>query len=182
MDDVFSYSFTMQRSDFLALSRVLARRSFWSPLLLLLFYFAVIAACVLAGVNGDTDAFAAVVKQIGTGRAPVWIYPLLLLGRSLAMGYVGHVWSHGYDYAGPEAAVTSILIGQPGWRERAHQIGCRYLFWGDQEEEAYGGKSSKPWEREAAVVFRIPQGALFDLEAAPPLRPSNHSTSTPPER
>ena len=85
VDDVFSYSFTMQRSDFLALSRVLARRSFWSPLLLLLFYFAVIAACVLAGVNGDTDAFAAVVKQIGTGHAPVWIYPLLLLGPLLVL-------------------------------------------------------------------------------------------------
>lgn len=83
--DVFSYSFTMQRSDFLALSRVLAGRSFWRPLFILAFYFAVIAGGILAGVGGDTAAFGEVARQIGTGTAPVWIYPLLLLGPLLVL-------------------------------------------------------------------------------------------------
>lgn len=85
MDDVFSYSFTMQRSDFIALSRVVSRRSIWSPLLILVFYFAVVAGFVLAGVNGDMAAFVEVARQIGTGKAPAWIYPLLLLGPLLVL-------------------------------------------------------------------------------------------------
>jgi hypothetical protein len=83
--DVFSYSFTMERGDFLALNHVLAGRSLWRPLFILVFYFAVIAGGVLAGVNGDTAAFGEVARQIGTGTAPVWIYPLLLLGPLLVL-------------------------------------------------------------------------------------------------
>lgn len=85
MDDVFSYSFTMQRGDFIALSRAASRRPILSPLLILMLYFGTVACFVLAGVNGDTAAFVEVARQIGTGKAPVWIYPVLLLGPLLIL-------------------------------------------------------------------------------------------------
>ena len=85
MGDTYSYSFTMQLGDYLAMSRVLGRRSIWAPLAILVLYYGTVAAFILAGVEGDTAAFVEVVRQIGTGKAPVWIYPLLLVGLLLVL-------------------------------------------------------------------------------------------------
>jgi hypothetical protein len=75
----------MQRSDFLALNKVLRGRAIVTPLLILILYFSAITTLVLAGVDGDMAAFTEVARQIGTGKAPLWIYPLLLLGPLLVL-------------------------------------------------------------------------------------------------
>jgi hypothetical protein len=75
----------MQLDDFLAMSRALGRRSIWTPVLILVLYFGIVAGFVLAGVGGDIAAFTEVVRQISTGKAPVWLYPLLLLGPLLVL-------------------------------------------------------------------------------------------------
>jgi hypothetical protein len=83
--DVFSYSFRMERSDFLALNKVLRRRSVVVPTVILFLYFGGVAAFILAGLDGDVAAFAVVAMQIGTGKAPLWLYPLLLFGPLLVL-------------------------------------------------------------------------------------------------
>lgn len=42
---------------------------------------------------------------------PTYDHPALLLGYKLYMGYPGHVWSHGYNYTGRDALLTSYFMG-----------------------------------------------------------------------
>jgi hypothetical protein len=95
---------------------------------------------------------------------PNYNHPLLLLGQKVTLGYLGHVWSHGYDYQEPQRKVTSILQGAEGWRATAQELGARYLFWGEQEREAYPD-SKEPWKTEAKLVASGTWGEIYDLEA-----------------
>ncbi len=97
---------------------------------------------------------------------PNYNHPLLLLGRKVAIGFLGHVWSHGYDWQTAPARLTSILNGEPGWREMAATFDARYLFWGAQEREAYPD-SPQPWKTEARLVASGDWGDVYDLTAKP---------------
>ncbi len=97
---------------------------------------------------------------------PDYNHPVLLLGRSVALGYTGHVWSHGYRWEEPLARVTAVLEGEPGWRETARGLGARYLFWGAPERTAYPD-SPQPWRTETRLIAAGEWGEIWDLEAAP---------------
>ncbi len=96
---------------------------------------------------------------------PNYNHPLLLLGRPVALGYTGHVWSHGYDWHGHERRVEAVFRGEPGWRETARGLGCRYLIWGREEQAAYPD-SPQAWREEARRVASGSWGELDDLEPA----------------
>jgi hypothetical protein len=94
---------------------------------------------------------------------PTYNHPLLLNGRVLAMGYEGHVASHGLEWAPRKRAVETILQGEPGWRETARRLGVRYLFWGRDEMENYPD-STQPWRESARSIVKAEWGEVFDLE------------------
>lgn len=61
-------------------------------------------------------AFAEMVRQQTAPRslvlhAPTYNHPVYLTGRQSLMGYGGHLWSQGIDYAGREAEVRRIYAG-----------------------------------------------------------------------
>jgi hypothetical protein len=120
------------------------------------------------GRRSELDALEVALREVPVDARivaqPAYNHPLLLLGRPLAMGYEGHVWSHGYEFGERKAVVLSILNGEAGWQEEARALGCRYLFWGAMEE-ADGGKSTRPWESVGRVVFSVPQGTLYEIGA-----------------
>jgi len=46
----------------------------------------------------------------------------------------------------------------------ARTLHARYLFWGKDEKANYA-TSTKPWERESALVGSGEWGAIYDLES-----------------
>ena len=94
---------------------------------------------------------------------PDYNHPLVLLGRKLALGYTGHVWSHGYEFSGPLAREEAILNGATNWHQLAREFGARYLFWGPREREAFPG-STQPWRDQVRLVASGDWGEIFDLE------------------
>ena len=81
----------------------------------------------------------------------------------------GHAWSHGLDYRDRLEAVKSILRGEEGWREKALELGARWLFWGIQERGAYPD-STEPWKETCRLHASGSWGELYDLTlpAIPP--------------
>ena len=109
-------------------------------------------------------------KNISTGvprdariiAAPTFNHPLGLIGRSLIVGYDGHLWSHGLNFRENYNTVEAILRGDPNWKKKAAQLGARYLFWGRREQEKYP-KSTKPWEKEATCIAEGESAKLYRL-------------------
>jgi hypothetical protein len=93
---------------------------------------------------------------------PTYNHPVLLAGRVMAMGYEGHVWSHGIAFQARKKKVESLLRGDPGWREVAGELGVRWLFWGEEERANYPG-SSQPWQSQCRLHAEGTWGALYDL-------------------
>jgi hypothetical protein len=98
--------------------------------------------------------------------APTYNHPLLLCGRKMAMGYVGHVSSHGLDYGEVAAKLKDLMNGEPDWRTYADDLQVRYIFWGANEEEAYPD-SGQPWKEACLRVAFGDWGAIYDLKAPP---------------
>jgi hypothetical protein len=123
------------------------------------------------GVRSELDGVAKAVAGIPFSErfvaAPAFNHPLLLNGRSLAMGYDGHVWSHGHDLPTRRAQVRDILNGEENWRAQAQLLGVRYVFWGAREEEAFP-HSKRPWETEGRCVAQGEWGGIYDLRVGVP--------------
>lgn len=98
--------------------------------------------------------------------APTYNHPLLLNGRKMVLGYLGHVHSHGLAWQEPAADLDSLLNGGEDWRQLADKLGARYLFWGRIEDEKYPD-SSQPWRQTTRAVASGDWGTIYDLHAAP---------------
>ncbi|MGZ5004515.1 MAG: hypothetical protein ACXV8H_03260, partial [Chthoniobacterales bacterium] len=120
--------------------------------------------------RGELDGVGSALKKVPPeGRFaafPTYNHALLLQGRKVVLGYPGHLWTQGFDYADANARLDALMKGAPQWREMARQLRARYLFWGHEEKLHYGN-STKPWEREALLVASGPWGAIYDLESGP---------------
>jgi len=98
--------------------------------------------------------------------APTYNHPLLLDGRKMVLGYLGHVDSHGLAWHEPSMKLDSLMNGEDGWRALADELGARYLFWGRYEDEKYKD-SPQPWRSTTRMMASGDWGALFDLHAPP---------------
>ncbi len=96
---------------------------------------------------------------------PTYNHPLLLNGRKVVLGYPGHLWTQGFDFADTENKLTSLMNGAPHWRETARALRARYIFWGREEKINYG-TSTRPWEQTAPRIASGSWGAIYDLEPA----------------
>ncbi|MDQ6860254.1 MAG: hypothetical protein M3032_03750 [Verrucomicrobiota bacterium] len=119
-----------------------------------------------AEVDGIGMAVRKLPAEARFAAQPTYNHPLLLQGRKLVLGYLGHVWTQGFDYSGTLNQLNALLDGAPNWREQARDLHARYLFWG-REEKANHPASTRPWERETRLVVNGPWGAVYDLTAGP---------------
>jgi len=118
-------------------------------------------------LDGIADAVRTIPPTARFIAHPDYNHPLVLLGRKLALGYTGHVWSHGYDYRKPLAEEEAILNGSPNWHQIAKDLDSRYLFWGTRERDAFP-ESTQSWRTESRIVASGDWGEIFDLESPPP--------------
>ena len=92
----------------------------------------------------------------------------------MVLGYPGHLWTQGFDFAKTNDRLQELMLGAPNWRDIARSFHARYLFWGRNEKQNYAA-SKRPWEREATLVASGEWGAIYDLET-----PRNQLIPTPP--
>lgn len=100
--------------------------------------------CV-AGMLGKVE------KNARIACAPEWNHPVILSGYKLAVGYDGHLWSHGYDYLPSMNALNQLMRGDADWRKHVAVLVADYLFWGPREQAKFG-LGPKPWMSDAVVV------------------------------
>ena len=95
--------------------------------------------------------------------SPTFNHPLLLNGRKIAVGYDGHLWSHGIaNFQEEEDRLKSLMLGRPGWLQIAKEMNIRYLYWGKRENEDFYS-SAQPWKKVSRLVFHDPQFDIYDL-------------------
>lgn len=120
--------------------------------------------------RSELDGVAQAVRRIPVTErfagAPTYNHPLLLNGRKMVLGYIGHVHSHGLAWQEPAEKLDSLLNGEGDWRKTADELGARYLFWGREEQEKYQD-SPQPWRETTRLVASGDWGAIYDLHAAP---------------
>jgi len=81
--------------------------------------------------RSELDAWRHAVAGIHAGASfacvPDYNHPLILLGRKVACGYEGHLWSHGLDYHRTLDLLREALGGQASWRSIAPLLGVEWL-------------------------------------------------------
>ncbi|HEY5704301.1 MAG TPA: hypothetical protein VIS96_01870 [Terrimicrobiaceae bacterium] len=82
-------------------------------------------------------------------------HPLILLGRKVACGYEGHLWSHGLDYRKKFDLLNKSLTGEVSWRSSAPLLDVEWLAL--RNKDLPGRKP--PGDSPAENAF----GALYDL-------------------
>jgi hypothetical protein len=156
--------------------------------------FATLFGGLAAGKGGfglinraEIDAVGAAVKPLPADARfaifPTWNQPILLLGRRVALGYPGHLWTQGFkDYGTMSDRLGQLMRGAPGWKDTAHYLGIRYVYWGREEKTNYS-VSQRPWEQQAKLVATGNWGTIYDLEtpAAASPTPSPAPTATAPQ-
>src|SRR3989442_98511 len=83
--------------------------------------------------------FAEIVKQQTQPRsllihAPVHNTPIFLTGRRSLMGYPGHIWTHGLDFAPRESEIKRIYSGAPDAEMLLGKYGVDYAVLGPLEK------------------------------------------------
>jgi hypothetical protein len=66
-------------------------------------------------------------------HAPIHNSVVALSGRQSVMGYPGHLWTHGLDYAQRELDVKTIYNGGPQMTEPLSRLGVDYVIVGPAE-------------------------------------------------
>lgn len=89
-------------------------------------------------------------------------HPLDWLGRFRALGYEGHLWSHGIDTREPDALLQKVMQGAPDWQDAARALGADYIFWGPPEIAEYGD-APRPWMETLENVSTMPGFAVYAL-------------------
>jgi hypothetical protein len=118
---------------------------------------------ILDGVGGAVKKLPADARYAGW---PTWGHPVLLQGRKMVLGYPGHLWTQGFEFADTNNKLQAMMMGAPDWKELAHSLHARYVFWGREEKTNYAA-SKRPWERESALVATGEWGAIYAVDTPP---------------
>jgi hypothetical protein len=69
-------------------------------------------------------------------------HALAWLGRARALGYEGHLWSHGVNSAAATRDLRALYGGRDDWRAAAARLRVTHVFWGPQEATMFGQLSA----------------------------------------
>jgi hypothetical protein len=111
-------------------------------------------------------AALALPKDAVVAATPTFNHPLSFWGYAIAVGYSGHLWSHGIDYQEPEAMIGRIYQGGGDWRRIAAQLRVTHIFWGPMEKERYG-QTPPAWRAELTNLSPVPGYELYAVGPGP---------------
>ena len=94
--------------------------------------------------------------------APDPNHPAMFWGAKVAMGYTGHLWSHGIDCTLRENQIERIFRGSEDWLTLARKIGVTHVYWGENERRKYGS-SSPPWQHRLRNISGSQGVQIYDL-------------------
>jgi hypothetical protein len=117
-------------------------------------------------------AIAGIPPAVRFACVPDYNHPLILLGRKVACGYEGHLWSHGLDYKKKLALLNKSLSGEAGWNSSQSLLDVGWLALRNKDLPA----ARPPGDPPAAEAY----GALYDL--TPLLKQNPSSPEGPPLR
>ncbi len=89
--------------------------------------------------------------------APTHDHALSYFGCRRAVGYEGHLWSHGIDSKQATADLETLMRSQAGWQDAARRLGVNYIFWGPAERLLYESSVEGIQSQPASVAS--PRGA-----------------------
>jgi hypothetical protein len=83
-------------------------------------------------INAAGIKFAELIKRETAPRAmvvhaPVHNHPVFLTGRRSLMGYPGHVWTHGLEFAPRESEIRKVYAGTPDAAAILREYGVAYI-------------------------------------------------------
>jgi hypothetical protein len=137
---------------------------------MLLFFSGAVSLC--GGLDGrhgygiarcsEVDAWQVAVADIPvTARfacVPDFNHPLILLGRKVACGYEGHLWSHGLPYREKLDLLRNALAGEESWPIAAPTLDVQWLALRNTDLPA----AKPPGDFPTGKI-----GAIYDLSALP---------------
>ncbi len=96
--------------------------------------------------------------------APDPNHPAMYWGAKVAMGYTGHLWSHGIDSSARENQLERMFRGDKDWLSLAKGIGVTHIYWGENEKRKYGALNPS-WLARLKNVSRSQTIRIYDLRS-----------------
>lgn len=115
-------------------------------------------------VNETSGAVQHISPEARFACAPEFWHPLIMLGRKVAIGYEGHLSSHGLDYKGKMADFNVLMNASPGWLDAAHRLHVDYLYWGEPESDRYP-ISKDTWDAKLPVIVSNDDFTIYAIPA-----------------
>jgi hypothetical protein len=88
-------------------------------------------------------------------------HPAMFWGAKVAVGYPGHMWTHGIDSSDREQQLEKIFRGED-WRVSAKSIGVTHIYWGNSEKAKYGFLDQQ-WRHQLRNVSRSSKIDVYDV-------------------
>jgi hypothetical protein len=107
-------------------------------------------------------AIAAVPQSAVFAAAPTPDHALAWLGRTRALGYEGHLWSHGINSAAATKDLAALYQGNTAWRAAAKRLRVTHLFWGPQEMALFG-QLPRNVTSASRLVSSVPGYEVYEL-------------------
>ncbi|HRK06750.1 MAG TPA: hypothetical protein PLZ57_03180 [Pseudobdellovibrionaceae bacterium] len=95
--------------------------------------------------------------------ATVHNHALAWLGRSRALGYEGHLWSHAISYDAQAEALQKLFMGENPV-EQAQRLGATHIFWGPEEKMKWGNWAAS-WLSKFELVRRVGSVEIYSLRS-----------------
>jgi hypothetical protein len=105
-------------------------------------------------------------KDAVVATVPTFNHPLSFWGYAIAVGYSGHLWSHGIDYQESEALIGQLYQGGADWARIAAQLHLTHIFWGPMERERYG-QTPPAWRAVLLNLSPVPDYELYAVVPQP---------------
>ncbi len=99
-------------------------------------------------------------KDAVVAVTPTFNHPVSFWGYAIAVGYAGHLWSHGIDYQASEQMVGRLYKGGADWRMIVDRLGITHIFWGPMERQRFGD-GPPVWREQLTNLSLVPGYELY---------------------
>lgn len=99
-------------------------------------------------------------KEAVVAATPTFNHPVSFWGYAIAVGYAGHLWSHGIDYQASEDMIGRLYKGGEDWRTIADRLRITHIFWGPMERERFGD-APPVWRERLTNLSPVPGYELY---------------------